>query len=529
VSSPLFSEFECFTLTEGVDAFPGTDRQDLILGLGSGDLILGLESNDIVAGNQGNDILAGNQGEDTLYGGQDNDTLYGGKDNDILNGDLGNDILHGDIGTDTVTGGEGIDQFTIGRGAGGATADAADLITDFTNGQDFIRLSGILSFADVDIIAGSNANVEETFIRDRLTGEWLARLQGVASSSITADDFVGEGAPVLSFSASEYTTQEDAGSATISVSLSTVSPTEVTVNFSTGTDGSATVGEDFTAASGTISFAPGQLTQTFSVSIANDEIQEDVETISLSLSNAIGGTLGLDSATLNIVDDDSVTGSALSSVGDPANFGSVDVTNEDAIRALNTPSVTIGDTSIYIGFEQVSATNQDPRLVSFTNGVQNWFREDYEVTNDDGTGYGLLWDGGENLYGVFSSTGSQGTPDQDFREFATDGWLTSYGMGGGAQVSIIARIDPMTGDVTNATFLSALLSNGNSNTLEVTDLNFSGSNVVVEAQSFFSPRMTDTTAFENTGPDTTSPFDYEIEFTSDLSEAVRAEAPGFTG
>jgi hypothetical protein len=50
---------------------------------------------------------------------------------------------------------------------------------------------------------------------------------------------------------------------------------------------------------------------------------------------------------------------------------------------------------------------------------------------------------------------------------------------------------------------------------------------VVQAESFFSPRNTDTTAMENTGEDTESPFDYEIEFTPDLSTAVRAEAPGF--
>lgn len=80
---------------------------------------------------------------------------------------------------------------------------------------------------------------------------------------------------------------------------------------------------------------------------------------------------------------------------------------------------------------------------------------------------------------------------------------------------------------TDATFLSAILNNGNSNSLVVTDLFLNGDNLVVNASSYFSPHKVDTTAMENTGTDTNSPFDYEIEFTSDLTTAVRAEAPGF--
>lgn len=223
----------------------------------------------------------------------------------------------------------------------------------------------------------------------------------------------------------------------------------------------------------------------------------------------------------------SPTPDPVSSVGSSVNFAGVDTTNEAAVRALGGPSITVENTTLYIGYEQVTSNNQDPRLVSFTNGVRDWYRTDYEVTNDDGTGTGLVWDGTtDSLYASFTSTGSQGTPDQDFREFATDGWLRSYGPGGGAKVSILARIDPATGDVLDATFISAILSSGNSNTLSVTNLGLDGDNVVVSASSFFSPRRTDTTAMQQTVSGG-SPFDYTIEFTPDLSTAVRAEAPGF--
>lgn len=265
------------------------------------------------------------------------------------------------------------------------------------------------------------------------------------------------------------------------------------------------------------------------VSIAQGDGDLSADTIlrKIDTSEILAILKNIDSLTIESTDFVFSNLTPSSSVGTTVNFAGVDTTNEAAVRALGGPSIAVNNTTLYIGYEQVSTTNQDPRLVSFTNGVQDWYRTDYEVTNDDGTGTGLVWDGTtDSLYATFTSTGSQGTPDQDFREFATNGWLSSYGQGGGAQVSVLARIDPATGDVLDATFISALLSGGNSNSLNVTDLGLDGDNVIVSANSFFSPRRTDTTAMNFTGSGG-SPFGYTIEFTPDLSTAVRAEAPSF--
>jgi len=43
------------------------------------------------------------------------------------------------------------------------------------------------------------------------------------------------------------------------------------------------------------------------------------------------------------------------------------------------------------------------------------------LTNDDSTGYRLLWDGEGVMDAVFSTTGTQGESSQDFRRFATRG------------------------------------------------------------------------------------------------------------
>src|SRR3989442_4384432 len=62
---------------------------------------------------------------------------------------------------------------------------------------------------------------------------------------------------------------------------------------------------DYIFAAGTLSFAPGETSKSFTVLIINDAYQEGTETFSVSLSNPIGTTLGLrTTATVAIFDDD---------------------------------------------------------------------------------------------------------------------------------------------------------------------------------------------------------------------------------
>jgi hypothetical protein len=201
-------------------------------------------------------------------------------------------------------------------------------------------------------------------------------------------------------------------------------------------------------------------------------------------------------------------------------------------RSLN--KLVQGTTTLYIGFNQVTSGsngNQDPWVASFTNGKLNWYRKDYEVTPDDSRGTNLLWDGGSNLYASFTSTGTQGTPDQDFRRFATNGWLKSYsdaspGGGGGAKVAILARLDPLTGDVLNASFLTAL--NGTkTNSVSVKELSFNGDNLVVQADTAFAPRKPDKTALTRNDTTTVSP-NYTVEFAPDLRSVVRVSSPNYS-
>ena len=130
----------------GNDVVAGGTGDDFIFGGKGNDLIDGGDGNDLVSGDRGNDTVLGGSGSDTVFGGQGNDivdggdgndTLYGGKDNDTVNGGAGNDLISGDRGSDVLTGGDGSDTFYFFSSGGDY---GVDTITDFTPGQDKIRL-----------------------------------------------------------------------------------------------------------------------------------------------------------------------------------------------------------------------------------------------------------------------------------------------------------------------------------------------------------------------------------------------------
>ncbi len=111
-------------------------------------------------------------------------------------------------------------------------------------------------------------------------------------------------AVALQFSSATYSVNEDAGSATITVTLGAASGVTVTVDYATS-DGTAVAGSDYTTATSTLTFSPGVTSQTFTVPITDDtEIEED-ETVNLVLSNPANTLLGSpSSAVLTIVDGD---------------------------------------------------------------------------------------------------------------------------------------------------------------------------------------------------------------------------------
>jgi RHS repeat-associated protein len=110
----------------------------------------------------------------------------------------------------------------------------------------------------------------------------------------------------FAFSAATYTVAENAGSATITVSLDSAPSQTVTVDYATS-DGTAVAGTNYTTTSGTLTFlTTDPLSKTFSVPVLDDFNYDSGTFANLTLSNATGGaTLGSPStATLTISNTD---------------------------------------------------------------------------------------------------------------------------------------------------------------------------------------------------------------------------------
>src|SRR5207244_1861841 len=123
----------------------------------------------------------------------------------------------------------------------------------------------------------------------------------VATVTILDDD----GPPVtVQFAADGYAVVESDGSAAVTVTLSGTSSQQVTVAYATS-DGTAVAPDDYQSTSGTLTFAPGETSKSFSVPIVSGGLVEETETVNLTLSNATNATLGSPStAVLTIIDDD---------------------------------------------------------------------------------------------------------------------------------------------------------------------------------------------------------------------------------
>jgi CSLREA domain-containing protein len=111
--------------------------------------------------------------------------------------------------------------------------------------------------------------------------------------------------PTLQFSSAAFSVNENAGTAIITVTRANDLSVAATVNYATS-NGTATAGTDYTATSGTLSFAIGDTSKTFPIPIINDSLDEPNETVNLTLSNVTGNAaLGTPStAVLTIIDDD---------------------------------------------------------------------------------------------------------------------------------------------------------------------------------------------------------------------------------
>jgi CSLREA domain-containing protein len=149
---------------------------------------------------------------------------------------------------------------------------------------------------------------------------------------------LGTTSPTISI-ADTSVSEGDIGTTTASftVTLSAASPDTVTVDWATA-EGTATDPEDFQAASGTVTFAPSDTSETVNVTVNGDVIDEGAsESFTVNLSNAGGATILDGQAAGAITDDDAAT---ISIDDETVTEGNTGTTPATFTVSLSTPSAS---------------------------------------------------------------------------------------------------------------------------------------------------------------------------------------------
>ena len=174
-------------------------------------------------------------------------------------------------------------------------------------GRDFDTASGTLTFAPGNTRQSIAVPTREDDLDEpnetftvRLNNAIGATLEDASAMGTIIDDDVPVPPPTLSITDATVVEGE---TARFAVRLSPASEQTVTVSYRT-VGGTAAAGQDFDAASGTLTFAPGTTRQIIAVPTQDDALDEPDETFLVTLSNPSGATLEDGSATGTIIDDD---------------------------------------------------------------------------------------------------------------------------------------------------------------------------------------------------------------------------------
>jgi hypothetical protein len=156
----------------------------------------------------------------------------------------------------------------------------------------------------VSIVNDAADEVDET-VMVALSNPGNAQLGAPNQATLTiVDDDEPVPPPEVRFSAATYSVDEGAGSVEITIVLSAAIDRRVSVEFATS-GGTADVGSDYEAAGSTVNVRRGTTSQTVTIDIVDDAVDEEDETVVLVLRNPTNAVLGTPvQAVLAIIDND---------------------------------------------------------------------------------------------------------------------------------------------------------------------------------------------------------------------------------
>ena len=199
-----------------------------------------------------------------------------------------------------LTNGPSSETNIIGFATAGGTA---------SNGVDYIAATGTVTFLpsiltntfSITILNNPALDIDKTV---NLTLRNPTGLVEIGSPSNAVLTILAQQQPVVAFSNSEYSIAETNTDAIITLIRKGLTSATGTVDFATITGGTASNGVDYTATNGTVTFLPGDISNTFRIAILGDTNVDMDETVKLVLRNPSAGlTLGNPSdAVLTILD-----------------------------------------------------------------------------------------------------------------------------------------------------------------------------------------------------------------------------------
>ncbi len=200
----------------------------------------------------------------------------------------------------------------------------------------------------------------------------LAGLSGVTAIAAGGTHTIALVSPTaIQFATADYSVMENGGAVSLTVQrLGDLNGTH-TVDYATQ-NGSAAAGVDYTAQSGTLTFTPGQTTQTVSIPILNDGVAESNEAFQVLLSNLTGfhGGLGVPAtSTVTILDND--TGFQFSavhySVWETGGVATITVQRGDDLKRAVTVDYATSDGSAMAGVDYTARSGTLRFAVDETN------------------------------------------------------------------------------------------------------------------------------------------------------------------
>ena len=258
-------------------------------------------------------------------------------------------------------------------------------ITGLKQGTEYEVRASLMTFQGFDLYRAGNSGAPLSLIPDgRPDSKWIGNL---ASGGLGESQTFRVMSAYRSLSIADVKESEDVGGMTFEVELSEASDDVVTVDWTTSSD-TAETPTDYQAESGTLTFPPGEIVQTLTVTINNDMVdEEEEETFTVTLTNAVNAMIEDASATGTITDDDVPSVEVSFGQGSYTVDEGSTVTVKVKLDADPERSVTIPITKANQGGASDSDYSGVPANVTFNSGdteAEIAFSATQDTVDDDG-------------------------------------------------------------------------------------------------------------------------------------------------